>query len=107
MARAMRGCLTAWLQQEGAAKSWNNVSILWLEEQADAKEGKVMVYYKPDINYEPEGSDPNDEPDAQGEEEEENSDVEYAKVEIPFQGTLRQKTMHYKVQDQIQHIHAE
>ena len=60
-----------------------------LEEQADTKEGKVLVDYKPNIDYKTERPDPNDET-ANEAEEEKNSDTEYAKMELPCQGTLRQ-----------------
>ena len=64
-----------------------------MEEQA-AEDGKVAVDYKPDVDYIPEGADPNDEPDAQEEKEEENSNAKYVKMDLPHQGTLRQQTMH-------------
>ena len=51
---------------------------------------KPSVDYNPDIDYQQEGPNPNDEPDAQEEIEEENLNSEYAKIELPCQGTLRQ-----------------
>ena len=60
MARTMRGCLSAWSQQEGAAEPQNNASVMQLEEQTDAKEGEAIVDYELDIDYEPEGAVPTD-----------------------------------------------
>ena len=34
-----------------------------------------------------------------------NTDTDYAKMEHPYQGMLRQQTLHFTVQDQIQHVH--
>ena len=59
MARTIRGCSTAWSQQKGASESKNNPSVLKLQEQADAKKGKVVVDYKLNIDYKPEGPDSN------------------------------------------------
>ena len=47
------------------------------EEWADTIEGRVIADYKLDIDYEPEGSDPGNDPDAQ--KEEKNSNAEYPK----------------------------
>ena len=53
-----------------------NVSIPQQEGQADATNCKAIAYYNPDIDYKPEGSDP----DIKAvNEEEEDSDAEYAK----------------------------
>ena len=56
-------------------------SVPWWEEQTDAIEVEVIVEYKLDIGYKPEGSDPENEPDAQ--EDEDNSNAEYAQMELP------------------------
>ena len=61
-------------------------------DKADTEHGKVVVDYMPDINYEPEGADPNDEPDAQEKKEKGNFNVEYAKMKLPCFGTPRQWT---------------
>ena len=70
MARTVRGCLTAWLQQEGTTEPENNSSVLQFEEQSDITEGKVIVDYKPGIDYEPEGPDHNDESATQNKKQE-------------------------------------
>ena len=49
MARPMRGCLTARSQQEGAEEPEKDPQK---EEQPDAIEGKDIVYYHPDADYE-------------------------------------------------------
>ena len=58
MARTIRGHPTDWFQQEGTEKPENNPSIPWQEEKAYATKGKVIANYKPDVDYEPEGSEP-------------------------------------------------
>ena len=68
----------------------NNTIVPQQVEHADAKEGKVVLHYNLNAYYKPEGPDPHDEPDAQ-EEKEENSTSEYAIIELPCRGTLRQK----------------
>ena len=78
MARTVRRYLTAWTQQEVAG------IVLQPEEQADAKDGKVVVYYKLGIYYGPEGADPNDKQDTQEEEEVENFNTEYEKIQPSF-----------------------
>ena len=50
--------------------------------QAHAKNNKVIVDYKLDIDYTPEESDPNDEPVAE-EEEKENSNAQFVIMELP------------------------
>ena len=87
-ARTVRGCLTTWSQQQVATGPQNDASVLHLEEQAYTEEDKVDMYYKPDVGYKPDEADPNNEPDIQEEEEEENYDAEYAKIELYCQGTL-------------------
>ena len=61
----MRGSPTTWSQPEGAAEPHNNTSIPQQEEQADTKEGKVIVNDKLDVDYKPEEPDPNVKLDAQ------------------------------------------
>ena len=81
MARTMRDRPTAWLQQESTAEPQNNHIVLPLEKHADTKESNVLVHSKPDVDNEPEGAEPNDEPDSQEEEEEEeNTDAKYPKI---------------------------
>ena len=83
MARIMRGCTTAWSQQEGTEELKTNPIVPEKEEQADAIEGEDIADYNPDVDYE--GSESKIEPVAQ-EEKEENSDAEYANMEIPCVG---------------------
>ena len=74
------GCLMPWPQQGGAEEPETNVSVPQQEGQADATRGKAIADYKSDVDYEPEGSDP----DIKAvNEEEENSYAEYAKMELP------------------------
>ena len=80
MATIMRRCPTVHSQPEGAVESETNPSVPQWEEQADTIDGKVIADYEPEIDYEPEGSDPENGPDAQAEEE--NSNPEYAKMEL-------------------------
>ena len=85
------GCLTARLQLEGAEDSKTNPSIPQQKEHPNAAEEEVIADYKLDIDYE--GSEPKVEPNAQ-EEKEENSDPEYATMEIPHDSIFYQRMMH-------------
>ena len=49
------------------------------EEQPDVKEGKVIADYELDIDYDRKGSEPENEPHAQ-EQRDQNSDIEYANM---------------------------
>ena len=95
MTGTVRGCLKVWLQPEGVVGPETNPSIHQNKEKVDATEGKVTW----DYHYEPEGPDAENEPDAQ--EDEENSNAEYAKVELPHQGTIHQKSMNGRVAERI------
>ena len=55
MARPVRGCPTP-QPPEGTGKPEKNLSVPQQEEQPDAAEGKVIVDYNLDIDYE--GSEP-------------------------------------------------
>ena len=79
-----------------------NPSVPHLEEEEDAKEGKVVVDYKWDVDYEQERGDSHDEPDAQEEEQEETPQS----VQRSCQETFRWQTVHHQVQDLIQCVHA-
>ena len=69
-----------WSQQGGTEKPETNVSVPQQEGQADAISSKAVSDYDSDIFYKPEGSDP----DIKAvNEEEENFDAEYAKMELP------------------------
>ena len=88
MARTMRRCLTAWSQPEHAEEPETNPSAPQQEGWPDAAKGKVIVDYGPNIDYA--GSEPKIELVAQ-EEKEENSNAEYANMEIPCKGTFFQR----------------
>ena len=60
------------------------------EEQPDATGGKNIADYDPDVDYE--WSEPEVEPVTQ-DQREVGSDAEYAKMEIPCDGTLCQRMM--------------
>ena len=79
MARQMRGCQTPWSQQRDAEDPETNPNISQQEEQPYITEGKV-ISDNLDVDCEPEGSDPEIK---EFDEEEENSDAEYAKMEQP------------------------
>ena len=60
-----------------------------------------MANYYLDVNYKLEGSDP----DVKAvNEEEENSDAEYTKMELPQDGTLHQRMMNCKVAERIKRV---
>ena len=85
MVRTMRECLTAWLQPDGTIEPKNSTSFLQLKEQEDVKNSKVIVDYEQNVDYEPEGADPNDKPVTR-EEEEEHSNADFAKMELLARG---------------------
>ena len=91
MARPVRGCPTPRPQQEDMEEPVRNPQQ---EEQSDATESKVIANYSPDIDYE--GSEPKVESDAQ-EQREVDSDPEYTKMEMPREGILHQKMMHWEM----------
>ena len=103
MARLMRECPLPWSQQGCADESETNASVSQQWGQADATSGEAIADYNPDINYKPEGSDPDIEA---VHEEEENSDAEYAKMELPQSGILHQRTMNCKVAERIKRVHG-
>ena len=79
-----------------------NVSVPRQELQPDVIDGKVIADYDLDVNYE--GSEPKNESVAQ-EKKEENSDAEYANMEIPQEGTFHQRMMPHNVLQRIQRVH--
>ena len=81
---------TAWVQQECTGEPQYIISVPQLDDKEHTKGSEATVDYYQDIDYKPEGADPNDEQDAQEEIEEENANEEYAKIEHPCQGALRQ-----------------
>ena len=66
--------------QEGTEEPETNLSVPQQEEQLDATEDKDIVDSEKGIGYE--GSEPKNEPVAQGENNE-DPDKEYAKIELP------------------------
>ena len=88
MVRTMRGCPTTQSQSEGKDKPEINPSVPQQEEQPDATEGKDIVDYNPDVDYE--GSESQNDPVAQ-EKKEEDPVMEYAKMDMPRSGTLHQR----------------
>ena len=87
MARTMRGCTTVQLQTRGAEEPETDPQQ---DEQPDATEGKVIVGYNPDIDYE--RLEPKNEPLAQAEKEE-NTDAKFTNMEIPQAETFYQRMM--------------
>ena len=69
---------------------------------ADTISGKAIADYDLDVDYKPKGSDT----DIKAvDEKEENSDVEYAKMELPQAMTLHQRTMNCIVTERIKWVH--
>ena len=99
---ASKGHERAWLQLEGTEELKMNPSVPQQEEQTDATEGKVIIDYDLDIDYD--GSEPKNEPVAQ-EEKEENSNAEYVNMEMTCGGTFHQRMMPCNVMQRIQWIH--
>ena len=100
MARLVRGCPTP-QPSEGAGEPETNSSVPQQEEQPDASEGKVIVDYDLHIDYE--RSDPKNEPVAQ-EKKDENSDAEYANMEVSQAGTFHLRMMPCNVLQRIQQV---
>ena len=91
MARPVRGHLSARSQQEGSEKPERDSQQ---EGQPDTAEHKVIADYDQDADYE--GEESNNEPVAQ-DQREVDPDAEYAKMEIPHDGTLCQRTMPWNI----------
>ena len=101
MARLVRGCPTCW-PTEGAGEPETNPSVPQHGGQRDAREFKAVADNDPDVDYEPEVSDP----DVKAvDEDEENSDAKYAKMELPRARTLHQRMMNQKVANIIKRVH--
>ena len=83
MARPVRGCPTTRSQQEDAEEPVRDPQQ---EEQSDDTGDEVMADYDPDVDYE--GSEP-----LTQEQKEVDSNAEYAKMEMPRDGTLHQRLM--------------
>ena len=67
----------------------------------DAVEGKVIVDYKLDVDYELKRQDPDDRPLLK-----KTRKKTLCRICKCLQGTLRQFKMQHQVQDQIWHVHA-
>ena len=81
VAKTVRGSLTAQSQPEGAGEPETNTSVTQQEEQADTIDGKAIADYMLDIDYKPEGSDPEIKLVNQVQEEE-DPNAKHAKMEI-------------------------
>ena len=90
------------MQPKGTEEPEKNPSVPQQEEQPDATEGKVIVDYILDVDYE--GSETKNATVAL-EEEEENSVTEYVCIEIPHEGTFHQRMMPCNVILRIQWVH--
>ena len=73
------------LQQGGIEEPETNTSVPQQEEQTDPTEGEVIADYHLDIDYKVEVLSPKIKA---VNEEEENSDAEYAKMELPLVRTV-------------------
>ena len=102
MARTMRGHPTTWLQLEGKDELEKILNAPQQEDHPDTAEGRDIADYDPDVDFE--GSELKVEPVAQ-EQREVDPDVEYAKMEIPRNGTLCQRMMPWDVYMGILWVH--
>ena len=80
MARPVRGCPMPQPQQGGTDEPKSNSNIPQQGGHADAMGDEVIADFDLDVDYKPEGSGP--EIKAVNKDEE-NSDAEYAKMELP------------------------
>ena len=88
MARLLRGCLTARLQEEGTEEPERDPQQ---EDKPDATVGKDIEDYNPGVDYD--RSEPKVQQSAQ-EKREADPDTEYVNIKIPQDGTLCQRMMH-------------
>ena len=68
-----------WSQQGSAEEHETNIRVLQQEGQANATSSKAAAHYNQNVDYKPEGSDPDIKAIDEGEE---NSDAVYAKMEL-------------------------
>ena len=101
MAGPVKECPAPW-PQAGVVEPKTNPSVPQQEEQRNVVESKVMADDNLDVDHESEGSHPDIEA---VNEEEENSDAEYAKMELPQDRTLCQRSMNGKVAERIKRVH--
>ena len=97
MARLVKGCPTPY-PQRGAGKPGTNISVTHQEEQANVTEGRLQS----GCRLQTRGIQPWDEA---VNEEKKISDAEYAKIELPQDSTLHQRTMYCKVAERISWVH--
>ena len=102
MARPVRGCLTPQPQQGGTKEPETNTSVPQQEEQIDASEGKDIDDYDAHLDNKPEGLAPEIKA---VDEDKENSDTEYAKIELPHDEILHQRKMNCKVAEKIKRVY--
>ena len=95
--------MIAWSQPKSTVEPQTSLSVPLQEKWADDSKGKVVADYKLNVDYKPKGSYPENEPDAK--EEEENFGPEYAKMELPWQGTICQRSMKCRVAERIEWVH--
>lgn len=79
MVRTTRRWPKAWLQPYSAVEPEKSDSVSYLEEQEDAKKGKIVIDYELGVDDQPEGLDPNAEMIFQKEVKDE---AEYSKIEL-------------------------
>ena len=91
MASMVRGCSIARSQPEGTEEPKQDPQQ---EDKPDAAEGKDIVDYDPDLDYE--GSEPEVEPVTQ-EQSKVDPNAENAKMERPRSGTLCQRMIPWEV----------
>ena len=65
----------------------------------------IIVDCELNVDYKLEETDPNDEPVTQ-EKEKADSNAKYVKMELPNQGTYKQRMTHCQLLEQIYHLHA-
>ena len=102
MMRTMRGRPTTWLQSKGKDEPETIINTPHQEGHPDTAKGRDIADYTPDIDYE--GSEPKVEPVAQ-EQREVDPDEEYAKMEMPRNGTLSQSMLSQEVHMGILRVH--
>ena len=91
-----------WSWQGGAEKPESNSSVPQQEGHTDTTGGKAVADYDPDIDYQPEGSDPQIEAVNK---EEEISDAVHGKMRQPQDMTLHQMTIDCNIMKRIERVH--
>ena len=101
MARSVRGHQAPWTP-EGTCEPDTNISVPQKGGQRVTKERKAIANYDLDIDYKPERTDLGIKA---VHEEEEDSDAEYKKMELPWARILLQRMMNCKVAARIKKVH--